>query len=502
MRKRAALLLFAFTCSIMAARGAAGPPLRVCLVSGSEEYKSDVSLAAFQKHLEQRYNAQCTFITARNNSDLPGLDALENCDVALFFTRRLTTGGDPLERVKKYCTSGRPIVAVRTACHGFQNWLEFDKLVLGGSYTGHFGAGTTAKMAIEPGGKNHPVLDGVVPIRSRSSLYKCGPAAPDCTVLLTGSTPLSSGSQPVAWTRVSNGGRVFFTSLGAPEDFENATFQRMIANALFWTAKRDVERKELDAPPQRPKPDGALHLILRTRMEAAKGSGIWEEKTIERTVPVAETAILICDMWDAHWCRGASERCAALAKKMAPVVNAARARGVQIIHCPSDTLYFYTDQPQRRRMTLAPAVAPPKPLDLPNPPLPIDDSDGGCDTGEKPGYPAWTRQSPLLDIGEYDGIADSGAEVYNFMAQQGIKNLILMGVHTNMCVLGRTFAIRQMTKWGVPCVLVRDLTDAMYDPKDRPYVTHEEGTELVVQYIEKYWCPTTLSAEFTAGLPK
>jgi len=68
-------------------------------------------------------------------------------------------------------------------------------------------------------------------------------------------------------------------------------------------------------------------------------------------------------------------------------------------------------------------------------------------------------------------------------------------VHTNMCVLGRSFAIRQMTRWGVPCVLVRDLTDTMYNPRMRPFVSHEEGTELVVEHIERYWCPTVLSEE-------
>ncbi|GIS61547.1 MAG: hypothetical protein CM1200mP2_37720 [Planctomycetaceae bacterium] len=46
------------------------------------------------------------------------------------------------------------------------------------------------------------------------------------------------------------------------------------------------------------------------------------------------------------------------------------------------------------------------------------------------------------------------------------------GVHTNMCVLGRSFGIRQMVRLGFNVVLARDLTDAMYDPRDRPYVSH------------------------------
>ena len=75
-----------------------------------------------------------------------------------------------------------------------------------------------------------------------------------------------------------------------------------------------------------------------------------------------------------------------------------------------------------------------------------------------------------------------------------------MGVHTNMCVLNRTFAIKQMTKLGMHCVLVRDMTDAMYDPKQKPYVSHEQGTQLVIEHIEKYWCPSVLSADITAAL--
>lgn len=48
---------------------------------------------------------------------------------------------------------------------------------------------------------------------------------------------------------------------------------------------------------------------------------------------------------------------------------------------------------------------------------------------------------------------------------------------------------------GMRCILVRDLTDAMYSPDHAPHVTHEAGTQLVIQYIERYWRPTTISAD-------
>ena len=274
----------------------------------------------------------------------------------------------------------------------------------------------------------------------------------------------------------------------------------MIANALFWTAKREIARRAAPELSPIPKASGSLHLSLRTRVKAFKGTTAWDVVGLERDFPIAETAIIICDMWDRHWCKGATERCEALAVKMNPVIQAARDSGIQIVHAPSDTLGFYAEWPQRKRVQLVPPVPTPEPLEIASHPLPIDDSDGGCDTDDR-SYGAWTRQSEHIEIGEYDIISDNGQEIYNFFKQQGIKNVIMMGVHTNMCVLGRSFAIRQMSRWGFQCVLVRDLTDTMYDPKDAPHVKHDRGTELVVEHIEKYWCPTILSAEFVEGLP-
>jgi nicotinamidase-related amidase len=248
-------------------------------------------------------------------------------------------------------------------------------------------------------------------------------------------------------------------------------------------------------------PGAALKLNLRTRVEAFKGSGDWQEAHFEKTLPVARTAIVICDMWDKHWCSGASRRVDALAERMAPVVSAARASGILIIHAPSETMEFYKDSPQRQRMLAVAKVPVPQPLPLTDPPLPIDDSDGGCDTPDK-FYKAWTREIATLHVAPEDAISDNGAEIYSLLRARGIENLLVMGVHTNMCILNRTFAIKQMTKWGVRCVLVRDLTDSMYNPKDRPFVAHDRGTALVIEHIEKYWAPTVLSADLIAALPQ
>jgi nicotinamidase-related amidase len=208
-----------------------------------------------------------------------------------------------------------------------------------------------------------------------------------------------------------------------------------------------------------------------------------------------KTAVVVCDMWDDHWCKNAAARCAELAKQAEPVLKACRDKGMTIIHCPSDTMAFYKDHPARKRATEVKKAEPPKAKDLPSPPLPIDDSDGGCDDEKQPKFfKAWTRQHAAITIDENkDYVTDNGGEVYSIMKEKGIDTLLVMGVHTNMCVLNRTFAIKQMVKWDVRTFLVRDLTEAMYNPKMKPMVSHDKGTQLVIEYIEKHWCPTVES---------
>src|SRR5262249_27419409 len=162
---------------------------------------------------------------------------------------------------------------------------------------------------------------------------------------------------------------------------------------------------------------------------------------------------------------------------------AARKQGVLIIHCPSDTMDFYKDTPQRKLAQAAPQVDPPKATKRDEPRLPIDDSDGGCDAlPQGKTYKAWSRAIDTLKV--EDGVTDS-IEAYYLMQQKGVDNVIVMGVHTNMCVLGRPFAIRALVGYGKNVVLMRDLTDTMYNPRREPYVSHFTGTDLVVGHIER-----------------
>jgi nicotinamidase-related amidase len=258
--------------------------------------------------------------------------------------------------------------------------------------------------------------------------------------------------------------------------------------------------------PNRPKVPGTLRLRARRR---TKEAGPTEQTLLW---PVARTAIVICDMWDSHTCGMSAQRVALMAPRMNQVVSAARSLGVMVIHAPSDTMQFYDGTPWRERMKNAPMAASPFPIldRCPRVPaeehdFPIDDSAGGCDdpilkTFKGPPYP-WTREHPAIDIVGFDGVSDRGQEVYNFCKQEGIDKIVLMGVHTNICILNRGFGTRQMTRLGFDVVLARDLTDAMYDPRTRPFVSHARGTELVVEHIERMWAPSIVSDDLLQVVP-
>lgn len=240
-----------------------------------------------------------------------------------------------------------------------------------------------------------------------------------------------------------------------------------------------------------------MDLTLRSQsLVNESGHDVWSVTENRETWQPERTALLLCDVWDSHWSRGAVVRLEKMVSRMNDVTSAVRAQGGLIVHAPSNTLEFYADSPARERVLATPTFTPPEPLAHDDPPLPIDASDGGSDTGEEDSYKAWTRQHPAIDMDEAkDVISDDGEEVYNIYADRGIDRMLILGVHTNMCVLHRTFGIKAMVRWGVRVALIRDLTDTMYNPARSPYVTHAAGTDLVVNFIEKFWCPTVDSAQ-------
>lgn len=265
--------------------------------------------------------------------------------------------------------------------------------------------------------------------------------------------------------------------------------------------------------------EAPLSFTLQSRAPAGKTMLVKESWLPSRT------AIIVCDMWDLHHCKNAVTREVEMAPRMNEVLEKARKDGVLIIHAPSSCMKPYEGTPARERAKSAPTAArlPDKIAEwckqIPAEEMavyPLDQTDGGEDDdlaehaawakelaakGLNPKAP-WTKQIDVLRIDQdKDAISDSGVEIWNLLEARNIDNVILMGVHLNMCVSGRPFGLRQMAKNGKHVVLMRDLTDTMYNPARWPFVSHSRGTELFVAHVEKRICPTITSDQIIGGKP-
>jgi nicotinamidase-related amidase len=250
-----------------------------------------------------------------------------------------------------------------------------------------------------------------------------------------------------------------------------------------------------------------LRISIQQRIPSNLEEGAWiVANRIENWNP-DETAIIICDMWDKHWCNDATARVAEMAPVMNEVISTAREKGVKIVHAPSDCMEYYAGYPGRKealkykdRKIAALANGNKLPSEETSV-WPVDQSDEGCENADCKPHRAWSKQIDALAVKDNDLISDSGEQIGAYFRKKGVRNVILVGVHTNMCVIGRSFGLRAMKRMGMNVVLMRDMTDLMYNHERAPFVDHFSGLDLMEEYIETYVCPTIASTDFTGRKP-
>lgn len=249
------LLFFPLLLAILAASSSctATKNPHVVFMIGEDEYDTWTTLPELvAKELETR-GQRVTVIHADKNqpNNFPGLTAaLRDADLLFVSVRRRTPIKEQLDAVRAHLAGGKPLIGIRTSSHAFALrprdkppeskfavWQEFDPEVLGGNYTGHHGAGPKTAIAAAPGADGHRILQGVSAsaLVGHGSLYKASPLAKDATPILMGTIP-GQPPEPVAWTRLygPKQARVFYTSLGHRDDFEDPQFRRLLVNSIDW----------------------------------------------------------------------------------------------------------------------------------------------------------------------------------------------------------------------------------------------------------------------------
>ncbi len=253
--------LFVLVAGLLPVRAADAP--HVFFLIGENEYDTKTTLPAFAKAELEPRGVRSTFsiLPTDEAQEFPNLGALKDADVLLVSVRRRTPPTAQMAAIRAHVAAGKPVVGIRTASHAFAlrakpgetpqppaghaAWPEFDHEILGGNYDGHYGKGIETFGKIVPAQAQHPVLGGIgaEEFKVPSHLYKNPNLPAWVTPLMTARMTGRPEVEPIAWVNTKDKRRVFYTSLGAVEDFAVPQFRRLLLNGIFWALDRPVPAK-------------------------------------------------------------------------------------------------------------------------------------------------------------------------------------------------------------------------------------------------------------------
>lgn len=244
--------------STTAVRSDDAPPRpHVVFMIGEDEYNTAETLPAFIKRELDPLGIRSTVVRAdpRDPNHFPGLEVLKDADLLFLSVRRRTPPQSELDLVRAYLDKGKPLVAIRTSSHAFAlrqgtpppghvEWKTFDRDVLGCRYDGHLAADSGADVSTPPHVPDAEILSGTKSafFHTAGGLYRSLDLGRGTHVLLRGFATDKGEpvTMPVAWTNTYKKARVFYTSLGHPDDFKLPDVNRILVNAIHWGLRRPI----------------------------------------------------------------------------------------------------------------------------------------------------------------------------------------------------------------------------------------------------------------------
>jgi type 1 glutamine amidotransferase len=265
-----AVVVIAYGCLSANGEAQTKKPL-IVFVTGDHEYSGEATLPVVAAELEKNYGFRTVILKASPDQNaeenIPGLEALKEADLAVFFLRWRRLPAEQVKYIEDYLKTGKPVVGFRTTTHAFnypaghplEKWNAFGEMVFnappgwgGKANHTHYGHTSSTDVSIIPEQAKNPILTGVTDsFHVRSWLYKVLPDYPsgkNTVQLLKGHSvnPESADAfdNPVAWTGTNSfGARFFMTTMGHPEDFQVESFQHLVINGILWAAGKPIPAK-------------------------------------------------------------------------------------------------------------------------------------------------------------------------------------------------------------------------------------------------------------------
>lgn len=225
------------------------PHIVMLISEDPDNYEAHKTIPRFAAMLQQAHDFQVTVIQGAGDLEafhFPGLEVLSEADLLVVFFRRIALTHEQLNMIKSYLKEGKPMVGIRTANHafsvrgevpdGYEDWWDFVPDILGCENRGYGDPALGTDVSVVSEAADHPILQGFAPARwhSKGNVYHVAPLLDEkANVLLTGKA--GEKVEPIAWTRrTADESRVFYTSLGYPEDFEVRQFRQLLVNGICW----------------------------------------------------------------------------------------------------------------------------------------------------------------------------------------------------------------------------------------------------------------------------
>ena len=265
----------------------------IVLVSGDEEYRSEEVVVQLGRILAAHHGFDCTVLFAINPqtgeidpivlNNIPGLEALQKADAALFFLRFRDLPDDQMRHIDTYLQSGKPVIGVRTSTHAFRiqsgtyqhysyeyngdkmDWQQgFGRKILGETWIDHHGdhGKEATRGVIVPAQKEHPIVRGCGDMFGPTDVYRVRlPLPEDSMPLILGAVlegmkaadkPVENAKNqpmmPIAWLKSYHvekdgqnvTGKAFTSTIGSSEDFASAGVRRMFVNAVYFLTNLEV----------------------------------------------------------------------------------------------------------------------------------------------------------------------------------------------------------------------------------------------------------------------
>jgi len=267
--------------------GLPGSGKKVVLVSGDEEYRSEQMLNQLGKILAKHHGFDCTVLYAIHPesgeidpvvvNNIPGLQSLEQADVAVFFLRFRNLPDEQMKYIDAYLQAGKPVLGIRTSTHAFNipagqtysrysfnyndnggPWQQgFGRLVLGETWIDHHGIhwSEACRGEIAPGQESNKIVSGCEDMFGPSDVYTVRlPLPGDSLPLILGVVlagmnendppvegPKNDPKLPMAWTKTyqlpeGKKGNAFTSTMGCGKDFQSEGYRRLMVNAVYWLA--------------------------------------------------------------------------------------------------------------------------------------------------------------------------------------------------------------------------------------------------------------------------